>query len=105
MILLCGLVVLTGCVGSEDSGVRAARMEQQDDASCRQLSVGKGAQAYQQCRQNLFSYRQQALIEDQQRQAKLQAAADGLAAAGRAMQSIDNPPQQVNMNVTCFGCR
>ncbi|PDT86693.1 hypothetical protein CO669_28785 [Bradyrhizobium sp. Y36] len=57
MALACVAVICSGCVGNEDSGVRAARMEQQDDASCRQLSAGKGAQAYQQCRENLMSYR------------------------------------------------
>jgi hypothetical protein len=32
--------------------------------------------------------------------------ADGLAEAGRALQSINPPPQNVNMTVTCtFGCR
>ena len=99
IVLLAGLVVLSGCQGSEDTGARAARMEMQDDAAC------KGRPDYQQCRKNLFAYRQQALVEEQQRQARINAAAEGLAAAGRAMQSIDNPPQQVNMNVTCFGCR
>jgi hypothetical protein len=43
-------------------------------------------------------------VEQHQRQARLDAAADGLAAAGTAMQSIDRQP--VNVNVTCtFGCR
>jgi hypothetical protein len=98
VVLLAVMIILTGCQGSEDTGARAARMEMQDDAAC------KGRPDYQQCRKNLFAYRQQALIEDQQQQARVQAAADGLAAAGRAMQSIDNPP--VNVNVTCtFGCR
>jgi hypothetical protein len=91
------LTLLTGCVGSEDTGAVAARMEHQDDAACR------GRQDYQQCRQNLMGYRRQALAEDQARQAKVNAAADGLAAAGRAMQAID--PPTTNVNVTCFGCR
>jgi hypothetical protein len=100
-VLLAGPVVLTGCMGREDAGVVAARMEAQDDASCHNLSQGKGADAYAQCRKNLLYYRQQAQVEEAQRQARINAAADGLAAAGRAMQSIDNPPQNVNVNVTC----
>jgi hypothetical protein len=39
-------------------------MEMQDDAAC------KGRPDYQQCRKNLFAYRQQALIEEQQRKAR-----------------------------------
>jgi hypothetical protein len=97
MIMLIATLALAGCVGSEDTGAVAVRMEQQDDATC------KGRKDYQQCRQNLLGYRRQALAEDQARQAKVNAAADGLAAAGRAMQSID--PQTTNVNVTCFGCR
>ena len=73
----------------------AAKMEAQDDAACR------GRQDYAQCRRNLTAYRQQALAEKQQDQARAQAVADGVAAAGRAMQSIDQPPQTVNVNVTC----
>lgn len=99
-------LMLAGCMAQEDAGVRAAKMEAQDDASCKQLSTGKGADAYTQCRKNLLYYRQQAMVEEQQRQARNDAAADSLAAAGRAMQSIGNPPQSVNVNVTCtFGCR
>jgi hypothetical protein len=50
-----------------------------------------------QCRSNLIMYRQQALAEEQQNAAKAAALADGLAAAGRAMQAI-NRPQDVNVN-------
>lgn len=35
-------LLLAGCMAQEDAGVRAAKMEAQDDASCRQLSTGKG---------------------------------------------------------------
>jgi hypothetical protein len=97
MLVLFGALALAGCQ-TEDTGARAAKMEMQDDATC------KGRPDYQQCRKNLFAYRQQAVIEEQQRQARVSAVADGLAAAGRSLQSIDNPP--VNVNVTCtFGCR
>jgi hypothetical protein len=97
VLVLFGALALGGCQ-TEDAGVRAAKMEMQDDAAC------KGRPDYQQCRKNLFAYRQQVVIEDEQRRARVAAVADGLAAAGRAMQSIDNPP--VNVNVTCtFGCR
>jgi hypothetical protein len=102
-VLAAGLVLLSGCVGSEDSGIRAAKMEAQDDASCRQLSAGKGADAYTQCRRNLIYYRQQANAEEQQRQARI---AEGLEGMSRSLQSINPPPQNVNVNVTCtFGCR
>ena len=95
--VLIGALALAGCQ-TQDTGAVAARMEMQDDAAC------KGRPDYQQCRKNLFAYRQQAVIEEQQRQARVNAVADGLAAAGRAMQSIDNTPQNVNVNVTCnFG--
>ncbi|QHO73084.1 hypothetical protein ACH79_10970 [Bradyrhizobium sp. CCBAU 051011] len=87
MLVLC-LVSLSGCMEREDAGVRAAKMEAQDDASCRGLSAGKGADAYQQCRRNLLYYRQQAQVEEAQRQARSDAAADGLIAAGRSLQSI-----------------
>lgn len=99
-------LMLAGCMAQEDAGVRAAKMEAQDDASCRNLSAGKGPEAYTQCRKNLLYYRQQALVQEQQEQARRDAAADALIAAGKAMQSIDNPPQNVNVNVTCtLGCR
>jgi len=105
-LLILPVLLLAGCMTQEDAGVRAAKMEAQDDASCRQLSEGKGADAYTQCRKNLLYYRQQAQIEEQQRQARADAAAAHLAAAGRALQSIDNQPQNVNVTVTCtFGCR
>ena len=71
--------------------MRAAKMEMQDDATC------KGRPDYNQCRSNLIMYRQQALAEEQQNAAKAAALADGLAAAGRAMQAI-NRPQDVNVN-------
>jgi hypothetical protein len=45
-------------------------------------------------------------VEQYQRQARLDAAADGLVEAGRAMQALNPPMQNVNMTVTCtFGCR
>ena len=84
-VLLVAAVVLAGCQGSEDTGARAARMEMQDDAAC------KGRPDYQQCRKNLFAYRQQALIEEQQRKARSDAVADSLIAAGRALQSMTTP--------------
>jgi hypothetical protein len=99
MRVACVLIALTlaGCQ-TQDTGAVAAKMEMQDDAAC------KGRPDYQQCRRNLFAYRQQAVVEENQRQARVNAAADGLAAAGRALQSIDNPPQNVNVNLTCnFG--
>jgi hypothetical protein len=96
-VVICALLALTGCNTREDTGVVAARMEAQDDAAC------KGRQDYNQCRSNLMGYRQQALAEQRQRQARSDAAADSLIAAGQAMQSIGNPP--TNVNVTCFGCR
>lgn len=96
-------LMLAGCVTQEDAGVRAAKMEAQDDASCRQLSAGKGADAYTQCRRNLIGYRQQAVAEDEQKRARVSEALEGMS---RSMRSIDNPPQNVNVNVTCtFGCR
>jgi len=103
-----GLVIvlaltLAGCVTQEDAGVRAAKMEAQDDASCRQLSAGRGADAYTQCRRNLIGYRQQAVAEDEQKRARVSEALEGMS---RSLQSINPPPQEVNVNVTCrFGCR
>lgn len=97
--VICALLALAGCTTSEDTGAVAARMEAQDDASC------KGRQDYQQCRRNLQGYRQQALAEQREKRARSEAAGDALIAAGRSMQSIDpGPPQNVNVNVTCnFG--
>jgi len=97
-LILFGALALAGCQ-TEDAGVRAAKMEMQDDAAC------KGRPDYTQCRKNLFSYRQQVSIEDQQRRQRLIAAANGFQAAAQSMQSI-SPPPPVNVNVTCtFGCR
>ncbi len=93
-------LILAGCNTAEDTGAVAARMEAQDDAAC------KGRQDYTQCRRNLMAYRQQAIIERQEKQARLDAAADSLAAAARAMQSINPPTQDVNVRVSCtYGCR
>jgi hypothetical protein len=95
-------LMVAGCQ-HEDAGVRAAKMEAQDDATCQQRSAGKGADAYQECRKNLMYYRQQAQIEDAQQQARVQAAAASFQRAGAALQSINQPPTSVNVN--CFGCR
>jgi hypothetical protein len=84
------LLLLTACV-TEDPGVAAARMEAQDDASCQKLSAGKSAVAYQQCRQNLIGYRQQAQAQAQaDSAARSQALAnfgDALSGAGAAMRT------------------
>ena len=77
------LLLLTSCV-TEDAGVAAARMEAQDDASCRSLVAGKGADTYQQCRQNLIGYRQQAAADQA---ARTQARALALQQFGEAMQA------------------
>ena len=86
LVMLTGLS-LAACRG-EDSGVVAAKMEAQDDASCRTLSAGKGAAAYQQCRANLMGYRQQAMAEKQAHNAEMDRRAEGLQAAGAALQAI-----------------
>jgi len=106
VVLAAMLMTLCGCVTNEDAGVRAAKMEAQDDASCRQLSTGKGAEAYTQCRKNLLYYRQQAAIQDQQAAERSRRVSEGLMEMSRSLQSINPPPQEVNVNVTCtFGCR
>lgn len=106
LVVLAGLIMLCGCVANEDAGVRAAKMEAQDDASCRQLSAGKGTEAYTQCRKNLLYYRQQAAVEDQQKAERSRRVSEGLMEMSRSLQSINPPPQEVNVNVTCaFGCR
>lgn len=106
VVLAAGLMLLCGCVAREDAGVRAAKMEAQDDASCRQLVTGKGADAYMQCRKNLLYYRQQAAIQDQQAAERSRRVSEGLMEMSRSLQSINPPPQEVNVNVTCtFGCR
>jgi hypothetical protein len=99
-LIMFGALALAGCQ-TEDTGVRAAKMEMQDDAAC------KGRPDYTQCWKNLFAYRQQAVIEENQRQARMDRVADGLAEAGRSLQNINPPPPPpVNVNVTCtFGCR
>jgi hypothetical protein len=84
IVLLSLLLVLTSCV-TEDAGVAAARMEAQDDASCQRLSAGKGAGAYQQCRQNLIGYRQQAQA---QAQADSAARSQALATFGDALSGV-----------------
>lgn len=91
---LLSLLVLCAC-NSESPGVVAARMEAQDDASCRSLVAQRGTardpQAYPQCRQNLVSYRQLAMQEQAQQEASRQNAGDALIAAGRALCGIGGP--------------
>jgi len=82
IVVVMGLLVLAACV-TEDPGVAAARREAQDDASCRTLSAGKGESAYQQCRQNLIGYRQQARAENAETREKLQSAAIMLQSGGQ----------------------
>jgi hypothetical protein len=84
------LLLLAGCV-TEDAGVAAARMEAQDDASCQKLSSGKGAGAYQQCRQNLIGYRQQAQADNAARAQALANFGDALSSAGAALHSRSTP--------------
>lgn len=83
-------LALAGCMQTQDPGVQAARMEAQDDATC------KGRQDYQQCRQNLIGYRQQVVDQDNLRRQRIANAFQG---AGAAMQSIE--PRTVNVNVSC----
>jgi hypothetical protein len=98
-LLAIALLALTGCQHQEDTGVAAARMEMQDDATCR------GKPNYNQCRANLMSYRQQAVVEEQQRQARSDAQSAALIAAGQSLQNIGRT-NDVNVNVNCtFGCR
>lgn len=84
-LILMGALALAGCQ-THDTGAVAARMEAQDHGAC------KGRSDYSQCRTNLFAYRRQAVIEERLRQDRGHAIADSIAAAGRAMQSIDNNP-------------
>jgi len=101
LVIACaamGALALAGCQ-TEDAGVRAAKMEMQDDAAC------KGRPDYSQCRKNLFAYRQQAMLEDEQRRARMHQVGESLRAASQAMRDA-SPPPPVNVNVTCtFGCR
>jgi hypothetical protein len=83
------LLLLAGCV-TEDPGAAAARMEAQDDASCQRLAAGKGAGAYQQCRQNLIGYRQQARADNAERARALSEFGEALQGAGAAMRSISH---------------
>lgn len=90
--LRCGMwlavaLMLAGCQ-TEDAGVRAARMEAQDDAAC------KTRQDYQQCRNNLMAYRKQATLEDEQQRARISKA---LRDAGRALQGTQN----VDVTISC----
>jgi hypothetical protein len=107
LALMSLLLLLAGCV-TEDVGVTAARMEAQDDASCQNLSVGKGEAAYRQCRQNLMGYRQQAQAQAQaDNAARRQALAnfgDALSAAGGAMRSnsvADDTPTAAPQTTHC----
>jgi hypothetical protein len=90
------LLLLGGCV-SEDTGVVAARMEAQDDASCRSLSAGKGEGAYQQCRQNLIGYRREANAESAERRERWHRAGEALRSAGAALQ--DSAPSRSTQTV------
>lgn len=87
---LAAAIMLAGCQ-TEDAGVRAARMEAQDDAAC------KTRQDYQLCRNNLMVYRRQAMLEDEQQRARVKQFGQALQETGRAMQGTQN----VNVTVSC----
>ena len=86
-------LALAGCMQTQDPGVQAARMEAQDHATC------QGRSDYQQCRQNLMGYRQQALAEEGMKQQRRRDVGAAFQAAGAAMQA--NEPRTVNVNVSC----
>jgi hypothetical protein len=63
-------------------------MEAQDDASCQKLSAGKGADAYQRCRQNLMAYRHEAMAERAERRQEIDRAGNAMREAGAALSNI-----------------
>ena len=110
-LLALPLLLLTACV-TEDPGVAAARMEAQDDAACVKLSAGKSADAYQQCRQNLIGYRQQAQAqaeaENARRRQALATFGAALSATGAAMSaaspSRNNNDTRIAPQITWAAC-
>jgi hypothetical protein len=83
--------LMLGACQTEDTGVRAARMEAQDDTAC------KARQDYQQCRSNIMVYRREALREEAQRRIQARQFGEGLQDVGRALQGTQN----VNVTVSC----
>jgi hypothetical protein len=101
-LILLSALLLAGCVGSEDTGAVAARMEKQDDAAC------MGRQDYRQCRANLIGYRQQVAQQAQaDRAARIQALAnfgEALSATGDAMRTnrvVDDTPTPAPQTTHC----
>lgn len=92
LILVALVLSLAGCVARDDAGVRAAKLEAQDDATC------KGRADYATCRQSLLAYRQQIAMDDRARAAAAEASLQRAAASLRA---IDPPTQNVNVTLTC----
>ena len=91
-VLLC-LLPLTACITArEDPGVVAAKLEAQDDASCRKLMVDRRTptdpQAYGQCRQNLLVYRQEAAAQEARQDAQRDRFGAALQEAGAALGNI-----------------
>lgn len=82
MRLLCLLLATTlaACTTTEE---RVAQLNARDDTSCRAQGV-PGSAAYQQCRQNLMTYRAQAERSERERW-------DALSRAGKALR--DEPEE------------
>jgi hypothetical protein len=96
-LLILSCVLLTACATREEIAAKKAAAEQVAQAErekhCTQFGNQPGTPAYSKCLENLYIQEQQlAVVEEANRQARLQAAARGMQQAGAALQNINPPP-------------
>ena len=96
-LLILSCVLLTACATREEIAAKKAAAEQVAQAArekhCTQFGYQPGTPAYSKCLENLYMQDQQlAVVEEANRQARLQAAARGMQQAGAALQSINPAP-------------
>lgn len=100
LILSCAL--LAACASPAERAAKRAAAEQvaqaDRDKRCASFGYQRGTADYSKCLENLYVQQQQlGVIEEANRQARLQAAAQGLQQAGASLsaigQSSDPPPQ------------
>jgi len=100
LIPLACAVLLTACASREEIAAKKAASEQAAQADrekrCTSFGYQRGSPDYSKCLESMYLQdRQLAAAEEANRQARVQAAAEGLQRAGAALQSISPPPQPV----------
>jgi hypothetical protein len=106
-VLILSCLLLCACASSEERAARKAESERvaatQRDARCASFGYQRGSPDFSRCLESMYVQdQQQAAIEESNRQARLQAAAQSLQQAGAALQSI-NPPPSPTIRCQTFG--